>query len=506
MQKKDLPLLLGIDLGTSCSSVAAYRNGRAEIVPNNQGKNSTYSYVSFQDDGIVVGDEAKESAVFYPTTTIFDSKRMIGRRFNDKIIQKYKELWPFKVINEAGLLKIEIKINDEIKYYTPTNVSSHILKDMGAIAIDYFGQEIDGVVITVPADFNHNQREETRLAAKEAGLNVLRIVDEPTAAAIAYSAQNLLGTKCKIIVFDFGGGTLDVSLVEINDKDLRVVATCGDQHLGGHDIDNNLFNYFADIFKDKTGYDIRTDNRAFHVLLQKCENVKITLTNTNSAKISCPCLYKGHDFVENISIATFNKLNENLFQRILNPVINILQTKKLSKSDVDYLLVGGSSRIPRVREILEKFFGKKPKGGIDCETAVVQGASIIAANSIYNIFNFNTIISHNIGVGLYDNTMDVLIKKNTDLPYEAKAIYTTTSKKQTEVRISIYSGDDKNNIDNDTLLGEFVLEGIIPEETSGVSPQIHVYFNVDRDGILNVTARDMSTCVLNYLEITVERK
>ncbi|KAH0789695.1 cytoplasmic heat shock protein 70 [Histomonas meleagridis] len=493
--KRNTKYKIGIDLGTTYSSVAIYRNNRAEILNNNNSHPITPSCVLFNDSEVITGDEAKGMGYDLPNNLIYDSKRMIGLTF-DKIKNELSS-WPFKVIsNNEGYPMIEVSFEGEVKRYSPQKISSYILREMKHMATDFLSTDNIEAVITVPADFNAQQRKFTRIAAELAELKVIRIIDEPTAAAIAYGYDNNIDTQTMALVFDFGGGTLDVSLLEIITKKYTVLATAGDPHLGGQDIDNNLFNYVADCFQQLKQCDLRGNSRSRSILRNECEKAKITLTKSKSANISCASLYNGIDFTMKITREKFEEINSEIFERMLLPIHKVLDDMKLTKDKIDsVILVGGTSKIPSVIKRLEDFFGKdKIKRGVDAQTAVTIGATILANNEHI----IESVLSHSLGVMVDNGKMETIIPRNTKIPTKVSKKFTTVKNNQPKIVVGVYMGEEEEVVKN-TFLGAFTLVGIMNAE-NGV-PQINVTFEINEEGIVSVSAEDQNTGASNKIDL-----
>merc|ERR1712113_497915 len=503
--KEDIGTVIGIDLGTTYSCVGVYKDGRVEIIANDQGNRITPSYVAFTQEGErLIGDSAKNQLTSNPTNTIFDAKRLIGRLFKDQAVQSDKKFFPFKVIEKQTKPYVEVQVDGKAQSFSPEEISAMVLTKMKKTAEEYLGKDVTHAVVTVPAYFNDAQRAATKDAGIIAGLTIMRIINEPTAAAIAYGLDKDKEGEKNVLVFDLGGGTFDVSLLTIDSGVFEVLSTNGDTHLGGEDFDQRVMDHFMKLYKKKYGKDIRKDNRAVQKLRREVEKAKRALSATHSARIEIESFFDGEDFSETLTRAKFEELNNDLFRGTLKPVQKVMEDGEMKKNEIDEIvLVGGSTRIPKIQSLVKEYFnGKEPSKGINPDEAVAYGAAVQAgvlsgegdADGIVLL----DVCPLTLGIETVGGVMTKIIPRNSVVPTKKSQIFSTAADNQQTVSIQVFEGERPMTKDNH-LLGKFDLTGI-PPAARGV-PQLEVTFEIDVNGILRVSAEDKGTGNKEKIEI-----
>ena len=500
--------VIGIDLGTTYSAVGVLRGGRVEIIANEQGNRITPSWVAFTDEGRLVGESAKNQYAQNPSNTVFDAKRFIGRKMDDNELKRDIKHLPFTVKGKSGKPAIEVEWKGDDKQFQPEEISAMVLNKMKETAENYLGTPVTHAVVTVPAYFNDAQRQATKDAGTIAGLNVLRIINEPTAAAIAYGLDKKDDKESRILVFDLGGGTFDVSLLSIDDGVFEVLSTAGDTHLGGEDFDNRVQEYLVKQYKNKTGQDPSKNQRSMGKLKRAVEQAKRQLSSQASVKVEIEAFYQGEDMSETLTRAKFEEINNDLFRKTLKPVEQVLKDAKVKKDEVDdIVLVGGSTRIPKVQQLLQEFFnGKQLSKGINPDEAVAYGAAVqggvLSGESSADDILLIDVCPLTLGIETTGGVMTKLIPRNTQLPTKKSQIFSTAADNQPTVLIQVYEGERSMTKDNN-LLGKFELTGI-PPAPRGV-PQIEVTFELDANGILKTTAADKGSGRSESIQIKNEK-
>ncbi|KAL9183387.1 hypothetical protein ACHAXT_005174 [Thalassiosira profunda] len=507
--------IVGIDLGTTYSCVGVFQKGKGvEIVPNDQGNRITPSYVAFSPDGEgarLVGDAAKNQATLHPEHTVFDVKRLIGRRYRDASVQEDKKLMPYRIVDQNDRPYVSI---DGVGVFAPEEISGMVLAKLKADAERYLGKEIGRAVVTVPAYFNDAQRHSTRDAGVIAGLYVERIINEPTAAAIAYGIKehmNDMGEseEQNVLVFDLGGGTFDVTLLTIDNGIFEVLATNGDTHLGGSDVDQTVMSYFMGIIKKRDGRDISKNKRALQKLRREVERVKRALSSQLTARLDIEDLVSGFDFTDTLTRAKFEELNDELFKKTLKPVQRVMEDAMLDKDEVDQIiLVGGSTRIPKVQQLIQEFFnGKEPNRGINPDESVAVGAaiqgSILSGEGGEDVeaLMLLDVTPLSLGTDADGGLMTVLIKRGTTIPTESSMDFHTVEDMQTRMTIDVFEGE-RSQTKNNHLLGLFEMTDLPPRPRGEI--EVRITFKVDANGMLEVTAQNLATKSTKSITITAE--